>query len=108
MEVSKEAETGDGMSAQSAAMAPRFLETLGITRASMSFYDCVMACLEEPELIANFERLYGVKIVERRSPIEQMVDKACGREPGTEGMAAFVEFVHECVWTRFAPVDATP
>lgn len=78
---------------------------MGQTRSGLSFLQVVQECLDEPELIQNFERLYRVKVVEIRSPIERMVDKACGREPDTAGMAAFVAFVYECVWTRFAPLD---
>lgn len=85
--------------------APYIFLTMGQTRSGLSFLQVVQECLGEPELVQQFERLYQIKVVESRSPIERMVDQACGREPSLDGMCAFVAFVYECVWTRFAPLD---
>lgn len=84
---------------------PYVLVTLGETRKGISFIECVHECLTTNELVKQFERLYDIELIESRTPIERMVDQACGREPSTDGMRAFVAFVYECVWTRFADLD---
>ena len=70
---------------------PRFAEALGI-------------CLEEEELIQNYERLYGVKRPpERLTPIEMMVDKATGfrEHQWREFFRGYLKFVYDCVWIRW-------
>lgn len=58
-------------------------------------------CLDEEELITNFERLYGVsRPPARRTPIEKMVDEATGfsHDQWTQFFSAFIPFVYRCVW----------
>ena len=68
----------------------------------LSFWDCVKACIAQPGLIAEFERLSGHRLPAassiRRAPIEHMIDDACGVHDAA--CWAFLEFVWECVYTR--------
>ncbi|HAT2607100.1 TPA: hypothetical protein I8235_000009 [Kluyvera intermedia] len=60
-------------------------------------------CLEEQELIENFERIYGVtRPPVRRTPIEAMVDEATGfrKSQWEEFFNAFIPFVYDCIWLR--------
>ena len=73
-----------------------------MTDASVYFDPAFIACLREsiavPELVANFNRLYGATLGARSTPIEQMVDTATGK--AKDDMRAFVEFVHFSIYTR--------
>jgi hypothetical protein len=58
-------------------------------------------CLDEEELIVQFERLYGIsRPPVRRSPLEAMVDKATGfaQEQWGAFFNEFIQFVYECIW----------
>jgi len=58
-------------------------------------------CLEEEELVSNFERLFGVlRPPQRLSPLELMVDQATGfrDDQWSKFFSAFIPFVHRCVW----------
>lgn len=58
-------------------------------------------CLEEEELIVQFERLSGVKRPpQRRTPIERMVDDVTGYrdDQWSKFFAEFIPFVYRCVW----------
>lgn len=63
-----------------------------------------VACLHEsigiPELVAQFNRLYGATLGARATAIEQMVDKATGK--ADDDMRGFAKFVHDCVYTRLS------
>lgn len=61
-------------------------------------------CLDEEELITNFERLYGVSRPPTRiTPIEKMVDEATGfsNDQWTQFFSAFIPFVYRCVWLKW-------
>ena len=70
--------------------------------ASYFFDPAFIACLHEsvavPELVANFNRLYGATLGGRATPVEQMVDIATGK--AKDDMRAFIEFVHFSIYTR--------
>jgi hypothetical protein len=58
-------------------------------------------CLEEEELIVQFERLCGIsRPPVRRSPLEAMVDNATGfaQEQWGAFFNEFIPFVYECIW----------
>lgn len=66
------------------------------------------ACLEEEELMAQFERIYGISRPPiRRTPIEYMVDEATGfRQSQWEVFfSAFIPFVYEVIWLRWRERD---
>jgi len=54
--------------------------------------------IEVPELIAQFDRLYGANLVTRQAPLSAMIDAATGKQQ--DDMRAFVAFVHECIYLR--------
>lgn len=59
-----------------------------------------IACLDEaigtPELVAEFDRLYGADLRARRPPIVRMVDEATGKL--ADDMREFAHFVHQSVY----------
>lgn len=61
-------------------------------------------CLEEEELIAQFERIYGVKRPSvRQSHLEDMIDDVTGfrQSQWSKFFEAFIPFVYDCVWLRW-------
>ncbi len=66
----------------------------------MTFPECVLFCSENKDLVREFDRLRGTHLsqLDRRAPIERMIDEATGRDKAALQM--FVEFVFECVWLR--------
>lgn len=65
-------------------------------------------CLDEEELIVQFERLSGIKRPPTRgNPLEAMVDIATGfRDAQWKAfLEAFILFVYDCVWLRWADRD---
>lgn len=65
-----------------------------------AFVVCLHGAIDIPELVAEFNRLYGATLGARATAIEQMVDKATGK--AEDDMRAFAEFVHDCVYTRLS------
>jgi hypothetical protein len=65
-----------------------------------------MRCLEEavttPELIRNFDRLYGYNLSRRGAPLELAIDDATGFTEA--GIIEFMNFVWDFVFTRI-PID---
>ena len=66
--------------------------------ADPAFLRCLHEAIDTPELVENFDRLYGATLSTRTSPIERMVDEATGKRD--DDMRAFVEFVHFSIYTR--------
>lgn len=62
-----------------------FEEKQGVT-----FYECVLLCAGEPELVSNFNRLWGFK---DRPPLVRQVDESTGYYQET-----FIDFVYKYVW----------
>lgn len=68
--------------------------------------DFAQACAEAamiPEFVENYNRIMGAnfQIPKARSPIEQMVDKACGySDINEEETRKFAAFFYEFVWSR--------
>lgn len=75
-----------------------------VARTLMSdpaFTTCLQSSLEEPELIAQFSRLYGVELPRNpRNGLEMMVDEATGyrKETFDKFFTAFIPFVHRAVY----------
>jgi len=74
----------------------------------MTFYDCVIECAGNKDLVAQFNRLNGTNIgVDPRKPIERMIDEATGHEEEIrEGMKAefrqFIAFCWDVIWMPLA------
>lgn len=65
-----------------------------------AFSACLLGAIEEPELVSEFNRLYGATLGARATAIEQMVDKATGK--ADDDMRGFAKFVHDSVCTRLS------
>ncbi|HDY4931561.1 TPA: hypothetical protein RPG34_003393 [Yersinia enterocolitica] len=66
-----------------------------------AFNACLECCLDEPEFITNFCRLYEVELpIQPRSGLEMLVDEATGyRECAFDKFfTAFIPFVHRVVY----------
>lgn len=62
----------------------------------ITFYDCLMKCANTPDLITQFDRLWKTNLSSRGSPLDLMIDEACGRLEGD--LVEFINFVYECIW----------
>lgn len=62
------------------------------------FHCCLAEAANNRELIREFDRLYGHNLSRRGAPLDLLVDDASGRME--VGVAAFCEFVRECVYER--------
>lgn len=65
-------------------------------------------CLEEEELITQFERIYEVsRPPKRKHPLEALVDKAAGYADSQWEFffEKFIPFVYEIVWLRWSERD---
>ena len=71
---------------------------LPIAYADPAFMACLLESIDTPELVAQFNRLYGATLGARATTIEQLIDRATGKE--RDDMRAFTEFVHFSIYTR--------
>ena len=78
----------------------------------MTFYDCLMACAENEELVLQFNRLTKRKVgvSTLRTPLEKLIDASTGYQAMLDAQAeddlrAFIDFCHDAVWCRL-PVAA--
>ena len=62
----------------------------------MTFYETVLYCLGNKELLSEFDRLRGTNLSQNGSPIELAVDYASGRM--TDDMGKFIEFCWEFIY----------
>ena len=69
-----------------------------ITDNPLTFYQVLMRCAVEPELIANYDRLNGTNLSLKGSRLDRMIDESTGRLDSE--LAGFIEFVYDCVWLR--------
>lgn len=72
----------------------------------MNFLEVAKECIGTPELVKEFNRLYGCGLgVDRRAPIERMIDEATGYPYGAatkDDLGKFVAFVYEFIWLPLA------
>lgn len=66
--------------------------------ADPAFHRCLKESIETPELIENFDRLYGGTLTTRKSKLDAMVDVATGKQEAD--MKAFVQFVYDSIYLR--------
>jgi len=64
---------------------------------------CVLAAINEPELVKEFDRLKGTNLSQNGTPIELMIDESTGRLE--HDFNEFVEFVRDVIYER---VNAEP
>lgn len=79
----------------------------------MTFYDCLMECSVNVELINQFNRLNNCKLGMRKDALTLMVDKATGHVKDDEfapfylddaTLRKFIVFVYDYVWLT-APAE---
>lgn len=72
----------------------------GIVQAYLDpwFWTCWTEAYSLPELVENFDRLYGCNMSRKGAPIDLAVDKASGRFEAD--LRIFTKFVYDCVYTR--------
>lgn len=64
----------------------------------IGFQECCAMCLDNKELVKEFNRLKGLHLGERRSGIAIAIDDACGYNPDAIAIPEFVDFVYNYVW----------
>lgn len=67
-----------------------------VDRQEITFHQAVMAAASNSELVAEYERLSGEKLM--LSGLEGMIDRATGYQD--EKCRRFIQFVDECIWQR--------
>lgn len=64
----------------------------------MTFEECCVACLQNKDLVNEFNKLTGSSLYKQRNGIDMMVDNAGADELHKEHMKKFVPFVYEYIW----------
>lgn len=59
---------------------------------------CVIAAINEPELVREFDRLKGTNLSRCGSPLDLLIDESTGRLE--HDFAEFVEFVRTAIYER--------
>lgn len=67
--------------------------------------DCILECAGNRKFVAGYESLTSNQLVDRRAPLDRMIDDACGLQVACgglllEGLPPFIAFVYEVVWCR--------
>lgn len=71
-------------------------------RNGITFLECLEMCIQQADLIAQWERLSGKKLV-ASNPLDRMIDEATGYDQAV--MGEFVDFVYNYVWVTFSEVQ---
>lgn len=74
---------------------------MAVRSDGLSYMVCLRETVNTPELVQEFERLYGTNLV-RVTPIEEMIDRATGKRE--DDIQAFLRFVWNCVFIRVANI----
>jgi hypothetical protein len=72
----------------------------------LSFADCIAAAIETPELVKQFDRLFGANLMRRGHPLELAIDDACDRT--SYDCRRFLNFLWEYVFTRVSKTELPP
>jgi hypothetical protein len=75
---------------------------IAVRRDGLTYARCLEEAIATPELISNFDRLYGYNLGRRGAPLELAIDDATGFTEA--GIIEFMNFVWEFVFTRI-PID---
>ena len=62
------------------------------------FVTCLIATIDTPELVVEFDRLYGANLTRRGTGLDLMIDDATGRTG--DDLDRFTDFVRDCVYSR--------
>lgn len=63
-----------------------------------AFKRCLTEAIETPQLVEQFDRLYGANLRLNGTPLARAIDLATGRHDAD--MHAFIAFVHDVVYLR--------
>lgn len=75
-----------------------------------TFYEFVMSCIDNEDLVSNYNRLTGASIgVDVRTPIEKLIDQSTAHQVALDEsqdsqLTAFVDFAHD-LWLRLPAGD---
>lgn len=64
----------------------------------MTFEECCQECIKNDELVNQFCRLKNIKRPDKLSPIETLIDQACGYNAKDEFVKKFTDFVFLYIW----------
>ena len=62
------------------------------------FETCLRESLANPDLVAQFDRLYGTNLSLKGTALDLQIDISSGKLE--KDLADFIEFVYDCVATR--------
>lgn len=79
-------------------MAQEIQDAVKLALLDPFFHQCISTAARDAEFVAQFDRLTGNNLSPGKTPIERMVDDACGRTDS--GLKEFLEFVYETLYTR--------
>jgi hypothetical protein len=63
-----------------------------------AYYGCLHWAVKHKGILAAFEEETGTKPPPPRTPIEKMVDTACGHDPNESFIRAFLQWFNENIW----------
>ena len=75
-----------------------------VRKDGITFIQCVDACLDTPELVKQFDRLWGTNLLRAGAPIDLAIDVATGRQHSD--MNQFLKFVWNCIFIRVNPCES--
>lgn len=70
----------------------------------LSYAVCLRETAGTVELVREFDRLYGTRLVSRTTPIDRMIDEATGKLD--DDMQAFLRFVWNFIFLRTPAIRA--
>lgn len=73
-------------------------DLFAVRKDGITFIDCLVLCIDNRNLIEQFDRLNGTNLALKGAPIEVAIDKASGRFE--DDFIKFVDFVWEFIFTR--------
>lgn len=78
------------------------------SRSTVTFEDCLAACLHDRDYVVGFDRLYGTRIEALRGHnlLFMVLDDDArfgGDQEARRATKKFVSFVHNTVWLRLDP-----
>lgn len=70
-------------------------------RNGISFIECLEMCIQQRDLVTEWERLSEKKLV-AANPLDRMIDEATGYDQAV--MGEFVDWIYNYVWVTFSEV----
>lgn len=67
------------------------------------FINTLIYCINETEMVQEYDRLTGSNLSLRGTPIDLLIDEATGRLD--DELREFIYFIYDCVYTRVPSVQ---